>query len=159
LFLAAITPFFGIYYDKSQGYRFGQKPERFADSGRLTKRQLLQISRKNESQNAILEARRYHDCLEAVSGRTRAEVAVMFEVSRARVSQYLNLLKLPRAIVGFLEANEDPTILRYFSERRLRSLTQLNNDNDKWNEFMSMATTVTAKAGFKSYPAFLRMDQ
>ena len=70
--------------------------------------------------------------------RTRAEVAEIFGISRARVTQYLNLLKLPSVIVGFLETNEDPATLHYFTERRLRPLTRLENDEDKWEQFEEM---------------------
>ena len=54
----------------------------------------------------------------------------MFDISRARVTQYLNLLKLPSVIVGFIETNEDPAILQYFIEKRLRPLTRLANDQE-----------------------------
>ena len=138
MFLIAVTPFFGIYYDKSQAYRAGQKPEKFANFGRLTKRQVLQLDRGTEPKNAILEARRYQACLEAVPDRTRAEVAEMFGISRARVTQYLNLLKLPPVIVGFLETNNDPAILHYFTERRLRPLTTLADDEEQWDQFEGM---------------------
>jgi len=103
--------------------------------GRLTKRQVLQLDRWTEPKNTILEARRYQACLEAVPDRTRAEVAQIFGISRARVTQHLNLLKLPTVIVGFLESNEDPAILDYFTERRLRPLTRLTNDQEKWEQF------------------------
>ena len=138
MFLIAITPFFGIYYRKSQAYRFGQKPEKVTNFGRLTKRQVLQLDHVTEPKNAILEARRYQACLEDVPDRTRAEVAEMFSISRARVTQYLNLLKLPPVIVGFLETNEDPAILGYFTERRLRPLTRLADDQETWDQFEEM---------------------
>ena len=106
--------------------------------GRLTKRQVLQLGQGTKPKNAILEARHYQDCLEDVPDRTRAEVAEMFGISRARVTQYLNLLKLPPVIVGFLETNEDPAILHYFTERRLRLLTRLADDQEKWEQFEGM---------------------
>lgn len=44
----------------------------------------------------------------------------MFGVSRARVTQYLNLLKLPSAISVHLAESSDPKIIGYFTESRLR---------------------------------------
>ena len=74
----------------------------------------------------------------SLPGRTRAEVAEIFGISRARVTQCLNLLKLPPVIVGFLEANDDTAILHYFTERRLRPLTRLADDQEKWDQFEDM---------------------
>ena len=122
LLIIAITPFFEIYYKKAQAYRLGQKPEEFTDFGRLTKRHVLQLDRGTEPKNVILEARRYQACLEAVPDRTKAEVAEILGISRARVTPYLNLLKLPPGIVGFLETNEDPALYHYLSTQ-IRHLT------------------------------------
>ena len=47
----------------------------------------------------------------------------MFGVSRARVTQHLNVLKLPATVVEFLADCRDPAVLRHFTERRLRVLT------------------------------------
>ena len=123
LFLAAVSPFYGTYSSKSHAYRLGEKPPKFAKSGRLTKRQLLQLDHSDGHCSAILEAFRYRACLDAEPSRTRAEVAVMFGVSRARVTQYLNLLKLPSAIVNYLADSTDRATLHYFTERRLRPMS------------------------------------
>ena len=85
----------------------------------------LQLEQEGAPKNAILEAMRYQQCLDAEPERTRAEVAVMFGVSRARVTQYLNLLKLPRAVIDFLADCDDLSVLRYFTERRLRVLVSM----------------------------------
>ena len=123
LFLAAVTPFYGTYSSKSHAYRLGHKPRRFASSRRLTKRQLLQLDRSDEQQNSVRQALRYQSCLDAEPTRTRAEVALVFGVSRARVTQHLNLLKLPSRIVDYLADCTDPDILSHFTERRLRPMT------------------------------------
>jgi hypothetical protein len=47
----------------------------------------------------------------------------MFGVSRARVTQHLNLLKLPSGIVNYLADCTDPDVLGYFTERHLRPMT------------------------------------
>jgi hypothetical protein len=47
----------------------------------------------------------------------------MFDVSRARVTQHLNLLKLPSRIVAYLADCTDLNVLSYFTERRLRPMT------------------------------------
>ncbi len=55
----------------------------------------------------------------------QADLAKRYGISRARVTQYLNLLKLPDEIIDFLKANSGhEPILHFFTERRLRELTR-----------------------------------
>ena len=84
------------------------------------------------------EALRYQSCLEAVPGRLRAEVAAIFRVSRPRVTQLLNLLRLPGPVVSFLSDCDDPSLLRYFTERRLRELIRLGDDQGVITRFREM---------------------
>ena len=138
LFLVAETPFFGTYCDRSQTYRLGSKPKKVRKHGRLTKRDLLRLELRDTRKNAVLQALRYQTCLDSAPSRTRAEVAVMFGVSRARVTQYLNLLKLPSAITGYLAESNDANIISYFTERRLRQLTSLQDDGQAVQRFREM---------------------
>ena len=62
----------------------------------------------------------------------------MFGVSRARLTRYLNLLKLPQRIVAFLGECEDETVLRYFTEHRLRQLTSLGYQDEVIPRFREM---------------------
>ena len=62
----------------------------------------------------------------------------MFGVSRARVTQHLNLLKLPSAIVDALAECEDAGIVGYFTERPLRPLTAIADPGRVMAEFAAM---------------------
>jgi hypothetical protein len=97
--------------------------------------------------NAILEALRYQQYLEAVPGRTRAEIAVMFGKTRARVTQMMNLLKLPAQIVTFLSECQEPVILEYFTERRLRPLIQIRDMEETLTTFDDMLEVVMSRNG------------
>lgn len=55
-----------------------------------------------------------------LSIQTYSQVANHFGVSRARVCQMLNLLKLPGEIVAYVENLKDSEELKHFTERRLR---------------------------------------
>lgn len=69
----------------------------------------------------------------------QADLAKRYGISRARVTQYLNLLKLPGEIIDFLKANRaQESVLRYFSERRLRELTRLKGNERKVKRFRRM---------------------
>jgi len=138
LFLAASNPFHGIYYNKCQAYRLGQRPTRCGKNGRLTKRDLLRLDHQSACQNAVVQALRYQACLDSVPGRTRAEVALMFGVSRARVTQYLSILKLPSPITTYIAESTDPDVIRYFTERRLRQLVSFGDDGQAIQRFREM---------------------
>ncbi|MFC1562557.1 hypothetical protein ACFL4Z_00725 [candidate division KSB1 bacterium] len=74
------------------------------------------------------EARRYQEYLERKDVVTKTEIAEIFGVSRARVTQYLNLLKLPKLIIQILDKNRENTeVKKYFTERRLRPLTLIDD--------------------------------
>lgn len=146
LFLTAVTPFYGTYSSKSHAYRLGEKPRKFARSRRLTKRQLLQLDKSDQPANAMRQALRYQACLDAEPTRTRAEVALMFDVSRARVTQHLNLLKLPSRIVDYLADRTDPDVLSYFTERRLRPLTMEADKAEVLRWFSAAVSAIRERA-------------
>jgi len=70
----------------------------------------------------------------------------MFGVSRARVTQYLNLLKLPLAIVDYLADCTVPGVLNYFTERRLRPLTTRANKAEVLRWFSAELAEIRDKA-------------
>lgn len=49
------------------------------------------------------------------------EIAIKEGLTRARVTQIMNLLKLPGEMREFLAGLDDPKEIRKYSERRLRS--------------------------------------
>ena len=68
----------------------------------------------------------------------------MFGVSRARVTQHLNLLKLPSAIVNYLAYCTDPVVLDYFTERRLRPMTLTPDKTNVLHWFSAMLSEIRA---------------
>jgi hypothetical protein len=63
-----------------------------------------------------------------------AQIAKIEGLTRARVTQIMNLLKLPAEMKEFLNGLQDPVKIRKYSERRLRKnltskvmLKELNN--------------------------------
>ena len=66
--------------------------------------------------------------------RSLSEIARIEGLTRARVTQIMNLLKLPAEVKEFLTGLQDPAKIRRYSERRLRNnqtskvtLKKLNN--------------------------------
>ena len=89
--------------------------------------------------NPIKEALKYRQFLEEDRGRTQAEAARFFGVSRARVTQVLNLLKLDESVLSFvLGLDSTDERLKRVTERRLRPLVQITDHGVQREEFVRM---------------------
>jgi len=70
---------------------------------------------------------------------TQARIAAREGISRARVTQILNLLQLPEAIQEALQCPPPPLEIHAFSERRLRALLSCGDDETRlrqWDELL-----------------------
>lgn len=109
---------------RKQTVNFGQKPAHLPTSRRAWAKDIKRLEYLNNHSYILDEARRYQECFEGKGINTKVEVAEIFGVSRARITQYLNLLKLPHSIIHFLDENrENLRIRKYLTERKLRPLT------------------------------------
>ena len=68
---------------------------------------------------------------------SKSEIARKEGLTRARVTQIMNLLKLPAEMQEFLVKLEDPREIRKFSERKLRNKQKVKfNSKDKKSEHL-----------------------
>lgn len=88
--------------------------------------------------NIIQEAFKYRDMLLAHPLVTKSAIAKECEISRIRVYQILNLLKLAPIIREFLQANDSPEVKGFFTERRLRPLAGIKDTKTQINEFRNL---------------------
>jgi hypothetical protein len=65
----------------------------------------------------------------------QSELARKTGLTRARVTQILNLLKLPDSVLQNLCSLSDPKKISFFSERRLRSITRLPRTKEQIKAF------------------------
>ena len=96
----------------------------------------------------LQEARRYVRILENdPSVTTRADLAREMGVSRARVTQITNLLRLDSEIQERLLGLEDQRAIRFFSEHRLRPLIQIKDPKRQAREFEKMLAQIPRERG------------
>jgi len=96
-------------------------------------------------ENPILTGLRYLKVFEQESVTSYAKAAQVLGVSRVRVYQVMSLVtKLAPEITDFLISNEDPAILRHFTERRLRPLTTLPSKKAQLAQFREMVQGLAA---------------
>jgi len=72
--------------------------------------------------NPIYLAREYKHMIESEEVKNHAELASIKGISRARVTQILNLLKLEKSIIDNIEQIGNPMDRKVISERELRKI-------------------------------------
>ena len=87
----------------------------------------------------LLEARRYAGILQRDPFvKTQADLAREMGVSRVRITQVLSLLRLAPAIQDHLLRLTNQPAIRFFSENRLRPLTQIADPARQLQEFQKL---------------------
>lgn len=77
---------------------------------------------------------------------TYDDLAGISGVSKARVCHMIALYKrLPDQITDYLMNTDEPEILKYFTERRLRPLTLLESNDEKINRFDEMRMSLVTE--------------
>jgi hypothetical protein len=76
---------------------------------------------KKTYRNPIYLAREYKNMIDSGKVKNQAELARIKGISRARITQILNLLKLDSCIIRKLEKLSDPFKVKIINERMLRS--------------------------------------
>jgi hypothetical protein len=81
---------------------------------------------KKTYRNPIFLAKEYKQLIDTGKVNNQAELARIKCISRARVTQILNLLKLDKNIIDKLEKIGDPMDRKIISERELRKIIHLS---------------------------------
>jgi len=76
--------------------------------------------------NPIFLAREYKEMINNGRVKNQTELARIKRISRARVTQIINLLKLDKSIIDNLEQIGDPMDKKVISERKLRKTINKN---------------------------------
>ena len=91
----------------------------------------------------LLEARRYAAILERDPFvKTQADLAREMGVSRVRITQVMSLLRLAPEIQDQLLRLTDQPAIRFFSENRLRPLTQIDDPARQLEVFQKLLAQV-----------------
>jgi hypothetical protein len=118
----------------------GLKPAQFAPNRAVTQKQWEHSLRpEKEDPNPIKLGFQFVQYLKEHPNSTYDELAAMSGVSKARICQIVALHKrLPAPITDYLMNNDEPEVLKYFIERKLRPLTLLASDDEKLRKFEEM---------------------
>jgi len=142
-----VTPYYTKAYEKGCLFVRGDKPRELAEIAKITARQWNRYQNSRQRENPILKGLQYLKVFEDESVRTYAQAAEVLGVSRERVYQLASLVtKLPPQIRDFLAGTEDPAVLRFFTERRLRPLTMITDGEEQMGQFSELLATANGGA-------------
>ena len=137
-----VTPYYTRAYEKGCLFVRGDKPKELAAIAKITARQWHRYKNGRHRDNPILKGLQCLKVFEDESVRTYAQAAEILGVSRERVYQLTALVtKLPPQIKDFLIGTEDPAVLRFFTERRLRPLTMIPDGEKQMAQFAELLTS------------------
>jgi len=94
--------------------------------------------------NPILQALRFQEILSSKEAKSKNELARKIGLSRVRITQIINLLKLNPKIIQRI-ALFKPTAFNFLTERRLRPLTRIRNKSIQMAAFRKMFQKVQPK--------------
>jgi hypothetical protein len=77
--------------------------------------------------------------------KTQSELARELKISKARLTQILNLLKLAAEIQDYLKNLNDPSLLNFFNEKRLRPIASIKDKQAQLEKFQELK----GEAGFE----------
>ena len=97
----------------------------------------------------LLEAQRYAAILQRDPFvKTQADLAREMGVSRVRITQVMSLLRLAPEIQDQLLRLTDQRAIRFFSENRLRLLTQIEDSARQLAEFKNLLAQLSSQESF-----------
>ena len=102
----------------------------------------LPVEKEKIYESPLMEAKRYRNLLNDPLINNQSDIARDLGITRARVIQVMSLLKLDPEIQKTLLGFEDPKMIKFFSEYRLRPLLNINNPNQQLKEFKKMMDEV-----------------
>lgn len=90
--------------------------------------------------NPITIALKYQRMYEDAAYQTMDKVGQQFGVSRVRIHQMLNLLKLDQRIIDYIQNIKNPRQSNYWNEHRLRSIARLPKEKQfpKFQKLINM---------------------
>ena len=125
--------------DKRLEIREGTAPYGISTDKRITRR-LLKTHRPVVCKpNPISIALKYQKIYEETAHQSMEQVGQQFGVSRVRIHQMLNLLKLDQRIIDFIQNITNPRQSNFWNEHKLRSIAVLPKEKqyDKFQKILN----------------------
>jgi len=139
LILTIHVPIYFIFNkDKRLEIREGKAPYGISTDKRITRRLLKQHRPVICKPNPIKIALKYQKMYEDAAYQTMEKVGQEIGISRLRVHQMLNLLKLDQRIIDYIQNITNPRQSNFWNEHRLRRIARLPKEKqyDKFRQIL-----------------------
>ena len=93
----------------------------------------------------LVRAEKYTEMLKTGKVKSQAEMARQEGITKARLTQIMNLLKLAPRIKEYLKNLNDPALLRYFNEKRLRPIASIKDKQNQLEKFEELKRKIEIK--------------
>jgi len=117
----------------------GKAPYGISTDKRITRRLLKEHRPFVCKPNPINTALKYQKIYENTACKSMEEIAQQFGVSRVRIHQMLNLLKLDQRIIDFIQNITNPRQSNFWNEHRLRSIA-VSPKEKQYEKFQKILT-------------------
>ena len=131
--------------DKRLEIREGKTPYGISTDKRITRRLLKEHRPVVYKPNPITTALKYQRIYNETEYQSMEKVAQEFGVSRVRIHQMLNLLKLDQRIIDYIVNIENPRQNNFWTERRLRGLAIIPQEK-QYTKFEQMLKPSVGRA-------------
>ena len=125
----------------------GDKPDALKHLGEIDQRAWRQYQVHLKRTTPLERAQFYARQMEARKIKTVATLARVLREPPQRLWRALRLLELPEPVRRYLEEHRTPDMIRYFTERRLRSLLNIHDPRTIWRRFQQMLEEARRKGG------------
>ena len=122
--------FFTLTKDRVDAFFLGKRPENLRGGNAPTARDQrgLKVFHERQERSPLLIARHFLECIEQSGAKSIRRFCRDEGKDWSVVSRHLRMLRLPDEIIGFLEQNQTPEVLRHFTVKRLDALARLPGD-------------------------------
>ncbi|MFC1554516.1 winged helix-turn-helix transcriptional regulator [candidate division KSB1 bacterium] len=146
LTLYTFTEYFISSKNNKPYITLGRKPKGLPSHRRVCAKDIRSLQLRQSRGFILDEARKYLRHLHEDPALTRSELAERQGISRARVTQMMNILNLPNEILSTIECFKNNNNMRSFwTERRLRPLTQIQDVENCLEKFHQLSEGVIQK--------------
>lgn len=86
----------------------------------------------------VARAEFYKRLMEREGLKTTRAIARVTGEDHSRIARVLKILELPEPVLQYLRSHDSPAVVGFFTEKKLRELTELGEPRRIWQEFQRM---------------------
>lgn len=135
--LPARTEYYSRHERRHRVLELSSKPKELPE-GPVDQRAWQQYQSYLSRVRPVARAEFYKRLMERQGLKTTRAVARVTGEDHSRVARVLKILGLPEPVLDYLRTHDSPTVVTYFTEKRLRDLVAIQDPRRIWRQFQEM---------------------